>query len=63
MSARLAVITECWRCPHGTPAGEGAVCTFDNAYRKLPRSAGPTTGARIPSWCPLPGAPKKRRRS
>jgi hypothetical protein len=63
MSARLAVVRECYECPSIWPArathSDNPECQEVEPYRTLPMSA--VSGAvnhyrngRIPKWCPLP---------
>ena len=51
--AKLAVINECWECPHYL---ESPIRTFWACLR-MGRRLKP--GESIPSWCPLPDAPQK----
>ena len=58
MTARLAVIRECYECPHGIiDTARKPVCYADgDRYRALPVSSTHGPRPRIPEWCPLPKA-------
>jgi hypothetical protein len=68
---RLAVISECYQCPkfgvydhYDVPYCTGFSGTDSPAYRKLPAYTFSMMGKRgkIPTWCPLPPAPKRKKK-